>query len=70
MSKVRSTYYINTIISKGIDGIKYSGEVIKVKDNGRYCKIECNDGDEENMMHIELIELILSVCEIRIRLGR
>ena len=54
VSVVQSRYSIGTKISKAFDGngIQYSGKVIK--DNGRYYRIKYEDGDEEDMTHIEL----------------
>ena len=46
VNEARSRYGVGTKISKRFDGISYEGQVIKPFD-GRYYKIEYEDGDEE-----------------------
>ena len=53
VSEARGRYKVGTIISKKFDGISYQGKIIKPYD-GRYYRIEYEDGDEEDMTHSEV----------------
>ena len=53
IDEARGRYKVGTIISKKFDGIAYKGKIIKPYD-GRYYKIEYDDGDEEERTHSEV----------------
>ena len=53
ISEARGRYNVGTIISKKFEGISYQGQIIKPYD-GRYYRIEYEDGDEEDMTHSEI----------------
>ena len=53
VSEARGRYNVGTIISKYFDGIPYRGKIIKPYD-GRYYRIEYDDGDEEDMTHTDV----------------
>ena len=52
VNEVQSRYSIGTKISKAFDGVEYSRKIIR--DNGRYYRVEYEDGDEEDMTHTKI----------------